>query len=282
MGFYLNYLSFTKIKMWKLVVKRRYATTPNDLLNDPNISLKAKGLYGYIQSKPDWWAFSSERITKDTKDWTDSIRAGLIELEEFWYLKREKTKNEKWHWDTDYILYEKPQKKQRSEPSSESPEGGNPERENPTLEKPSYNKEGIKKERYNNKDINKCNTNFCSSWNNLSDQKDKSDYLNIEKEKEKSSAKKEKESYTWHTTIDNLLDEFMVSRKQMKKPMTQLAKDKLIHKIWLMLETYKIKEVEDCISLAIESWRLTIYEPRQTKPKLQYEQPKAREEFTFL
>ena len=117
---------------------------------------------------------------------------------------------------------------------------------------------------------------------NNNSKKDKSDYLNIEKEKEKSSAKKEKESYTWHTTIDNLLDEFMVSRKQMKKPMAQLAKDKLIHKIWLMLETYKIKEVEDCISLAIESWRLTIYEPRQTKPKLQYEQPKAREEFTFL
>ena len=112
-----------------------------------------------------------------------------------------------------------------------------------------------------------------------------SNFLVLETEeikKEKSSAKKEKESYTWHTTIDNLLDEFMVSRKQMKKPMTQLAKDKLIHKIWLMLETYKIKEVEDCISLAIESWRLTIYEPRQTKPKLQYEQPKAREEFTFL
>ena len=59
--FYLNI-------MGKLIVKNRYGTIPNDLLNSTKISFKAKGLFAYIQSKPDNWEFSAERISKQVKE----------------------------------------------------------------------------------------------------------------------------------------------------------------------------------------------------------------------
>lgn len=67
--------------MSKLRVQNRFGVVPNDLLNDKTISLKAKGLFAYIQSKPDDWDFSSERIALDHTDGRDSVRSAIIELE---------------------------------------------------------------------------------------------------------------------------------------------------------------------------------------------------------
>lgn len=122
----------------KIKIKNRYWVIPNNLLNNCNISFKAKGLYAYIQSKSDDWDFSSERIKNDTKDGRDSIRAWLIELEEFWYLLRNKNRTEKWTWEIEYELQEvgyhdgKPVTVTTTE---------NPTTENPTTENPSTNKE---------------------------------------------------------------------------------------------------------------------------------------------
>ena len=65
-----------------------WSSTPNDLLNDKNISFKAKGLYAYINSKPDNWDFSIDRMADQTKEGRDSIRAGIKELEEAGWLQR--------------------------------------------------------------------------------------------------------------------------------------------------------------------------------------------------
>lgn len=82
-----------------------FGTTPNHLLNDKNISLKAKGLYTFIQSKPSNWSFSAERITLQTKDGLDGVKTALRELEEHGYLTRRKFKNVKGQWDSEYALH---------------------------------------------------------------------------------------------------------------------------------------------------------------------------------
>ena len=105
--------------MSKLFIKDRFATTPNALLYNSNISLRAKGLFAYIQGKPDKWNFSAERISLENKEGVQSVRSALQELEELGFLQRVKTKNNKGHWEIDYILYCEPQ---------------NPADENPTLE----------------------------------------------------------------------------------------------------------------------------------------------------
>ena len=66
----------------KINIANRFGVIPNELLNNPNVSFKAKGLYAFIQSKPDDWDFSAERIATQTSDGRDAIRSALKELED--------------------------------------------------------------------------------------------------------------------------------------------------------------------------------------------------------
>lgn len=80
--------------MGKIRIERNFGATPNKLLNDPRISLKAKGLYGYIQSKPEDWDFSVSGIAAQTLDKRDSVASGIKELEDYGWLAREQTRND--------------------------------------------------------------------------------------------------------------------------------------------------------------------------------------------
>lgn len=68
-----------------------FTQVANEVLNNPQLSAKAKGVYSYLYSKPDGWNFESGRIAKDFTDGRDSIRTALKELEDEGYLKRYKT-----------------------------------------------------------------------------------------------------------------------------------------------------------------------------------------------
>lgn len=141
--------------MSKLFIKDRFATTPNALLYNSNISLRAKGLFAYIQGKPDNWNFSAERIALECKEGLQSVRSALRELETFGYLQRVKSKNEKGHWECDYILHSAP-----SNPADEKPTLGNRPTENHTTEKPTLeNHTNINKTDIIKKDNNTINNN---------------------------------------------------------------------------------------------------------------------------
>jgi hypothetical protein len=134
--------------MPKLVIKNRYATVPNNLIENPNISLKAKGLYAYIQSKPDGWDFSAERISKSCKEGLDSVRMGLIELENAGYLQRIKSKDEKGLFSIEYVLHEYS--------ALDFPTSDNPTLDFPTLENTqNHNKKDLSKKDNNKKDNNR-------------------------------------------------------------------------------------------------------------------------------
>ena len=70
-----------------------FTQVANGVLNDDRLSLKAKGLYAYLYSKPEGWQFESSRIAMDSKDSRDSVRSALNELEENGYLTRYKLSN---------------------------------------------------------------------------------------------------------------------------------------------------------------------------------------------
>lgn len=67
----------------------------NAVLNDKNLSWKAKGLYAYLYSKPHNWDFSGERIAYDSKEGRRAVYASLKELEQAGYLNRERKPNGK-------------------------------------------------------------------------------------------------------------------------------------------------------------------------------------------
>jgi hypothetical protein len=76
--------------MSKTKINGNFGVAPNELLNDSSISLKAKGLYVYMQSKPDDWVFSVDRICFQNKDGVDSIRSAINELVQSGYLSKER------------------------------------------------------------------------------------------------------------------------------------------------------------------------------------------------
>lgn len=67
-----------------------FAQVANQVLNDSRLSWKAKGIFAYIQSKPEVWDFSSDRMAEDATDGRKSTLAGINELIEVGYLTRKK------------------------------------------------------------------------------------------------------------------------------------------------------------------------------------------------
>lgn len=133
--------------MSKLIIKNRYSVIPNDLLNNPEVSLRAKGLFAFIQSKPDGWDFSADRISNQTKEGLQAVISAIKELEKSGYLLRERIQNELGHWGVNYIL--------REIPTNENPTIGNPTIGIPGIGKPANNikKESSKKEEEKKKEI---------------------------------------------------------------------------------------------------------------------------------
>ena len=77
------------------------------VLNDSNLSLKAKGLWAYLMSLPDDWKISSTEVAKHSTDGRDSVRAGLQELVEQGYAKKIKTTNDQGKFEPGgWIIYE--------------------------------------------------------------------------------------------------------------------------------------------------------------------------------
>jgi hypothetical protein len=109
--------------MTKLIIKNKYGIIPDEILNSKNLSLAAKGLYGYLQSKPDGWKFSINRMSFQLKEGKDAIRKAVLELEKFGLLKRTPTKDKDGKWNGyDYELFGK----LAENPLAENPTTANP------------------------------------------------------------------------------------------------------------------------------------------------------------
>lgn len=131
--------------MAKLTVKNNYATIPNNFLNRNDISLKAKGLFAYLQSKPNDWQFSKERIALQLKEGIASLKAAFSELKKAGYLKTVPQKNSEGKFiGWDYILDDNPTVGKTVGTETE----------------PSENHTDISKKEYSKKDIEKKNKEY--------------------------------------------------------------------------------------------------------------------------
>lgn len=102
-----------------------FTQVPNFIINDKNVSLKAKGLYLYMVSKPDDWEFSLSGMELQLKECKDSILSILDELIRFGYLTKIKRKNsDGTNAVNDYILHLEPETSQNPSKST------NPTRKN--------------------------------------------------------------------------------------------------------------------------------------------------------
>jgi hypothetical protein len=106
-----------------------YTVISNTHFKEREMSLKAKGLLSMMLSLPDDWDYSIAGLVVLSKDGKDSVMNALGELEQFGYLKRTRTTNEKGQFSGyDYDIYEKPYKEEPQEvkPYAEKPNTDNP------------------------------------------------------------------------------------------------------------------------------------------------------------
>lgn len=110
----------------KKLRQKGFTIVDNTVINDTELSWKAKGVFLYLWSKSDDWQFYEVEVAKHAKDGRDSLRSALKELEAKGYLKRARDRNDKGQVTTsDWILSEKPM--------LENPTQEKPIQENDTL-----------------------------------------------------------------------------------------------------------------------------------------------------
>lgn len=88
--------------------KCNFTQVPNEIINDKNVSLKAKGLYLYMVSKPDNWDFSFKGMSSQLLESISAINRIIDELIKCGYLQKINRRNGKLVLTNDYILHEKP------------------------------------------------------------------------------------------------------------------------------------------------------------------------------
>ena len=122
------------MSVFRINKTRDFTIMSNSHFKEKKMSLKAKGLLSLMLSLPDDWQYNLKGLVTLSKDGKDSVMAGLAELEEFGYLRRERTKDESGKFSgIVYHIYETPQKEN---PISENPNTDKPNDEKPNSEEP--------------------------------------------------------------------------------------------------------------------------------------------------
>ncbi len=94
-----------------------FTMIPNLILEDNTISLKAKGIYGFMLSKPANWNFTIKSMAKQLKEGIVSIGNALKELKERGYIEYQKNTN----GTGEYILKVKIKNKSENKPNLQNP-----------------------------------------------------------------------------------------------------------------------------------------------------------------
>lgn len=84
----------------------RYFTVSNEPFNDKRLSWEARGMMGYLLSKPNDWTVQMSDLENQTEAGIYKVRAIFKELEEAGYVKRTKYRNEKGLFEWETVVYE--------------------------------------------------------------------------------------------------------------------------------------------------------------------------------
>jgi len=110
----------------KSKLTEKFTTIPNSVLNDPNLSWKAKGILCKLLSNKSDWAVYKSQLQQFSTDGRDSTTAGFNELVERGYIIAVRRHNDKGQFaGYDYVVYD--------EPITEQPITENPLTVNPSL-----------------------------------------------------------------------------------------------------------------------------------------------------
>lgn len=121
--------------------KNKFTILPNEVLQNPNLSFRAKGLLSYILSLPEDWVIYVDELSNHSSEGRDAVRTAFRELQKHGYIVSvkiidEHTKQIK-GWS--HIAYDYPaidgEKASRGKPDAEFPRAEKPTSGNPPLQR---------------------------------------------------------------------------------------------------------------------------------------------------
>ena len=126
-----------------------YVRVDKEYLYNKNLSLKVKGLFTFILSKPNDWQIYVSALAKELKEGRGSIGKSIQELQDAGYIKRERETDHRGRWNGyRYRIYERPgymsnisTSPKPDIPSTVIPSTGNPSTGNAALLRNESNKE---------------------------------------------------------------------------------------------------------------------------------------------
>ena len=95
-------------EVFRINKTKNYTVMSNYYLQDKELSFKAKGLLSCMLSLPDDWNYSVRGLASISKEGIKAINSILKELEENYYLKRERKQENNGRFYYEYNIYETP------------------------------------------------------------------------------------------------------------------------------------------------------------------------------
>jgi hypothetical protein len=126
----------------RVIKNKNYTTISNGVFKNKGISLKAKGLMGYLLSLPSDWDLSINGIVSISKEGRTAIRNVFTELINAGYIERKQIRNKGKFVGYDYFVFEQPKL-------------GNPITVKPTLDNSTQISKEVIKERINKNTLSK-------------------------------------------------------------------------------------------------------------------------------
>ena len=214
-----------------------FTVMSNYHFKEKKMSLKAKGLLSLMLSLPDDWNYSISGLVSLSKDGKDSVMSALAELEEFGYLIRHRTTNEKGQFSgIEYNIYEQPQKE-------------NPISENQNSEKQQEGKQ-------NAENPSQLNTKLTNNLNNKELKKSNTDKKDFD-----ISPYKEILSHIKDMELKGLLIDYIEMRYGMDAPISKRALSMLINRL-ARLSNFDTRLQREMLENAIlNNWK-SVYLPK--------------------
>ena len=88
---------------------QNYTVVHNELIEDKQLTWKARGILVYLLSKPDHWRTTSAHLASQSPEGIYAVRAGLQQLERAGYIRRIKKQNSRGQWSTYTVVFDHPQ-----------------------------------------------------------------------------------------------------------------------------------------------------------------------------
>lgn len=125
--------------------EKNYVVLQKEILENPKISLKAKGLWAFCMAKPDDWEFHVTQLADSLLEAKDALMTGIKELIKFGYMVKIQNKRTNGQWDeVDYEIFETSRGLKECLPQLDLPLADRPVADNPPL--PSIKEKELKKE----------------------------------------------------------------------------------------------------------------------------------------